>query len=68
MMHSKHSNLCCTKPFKPPPAQNYFQRDHAEHVDIKVSMLVNSKELEDKLVYLFLTIMTESLIMIHVKI
>lgn len=54
-------------PVSPHPQNHFFQRDDAEHVDIKFSMLVNSKELEYRRVYLFLTIMTESLILIHVK-
>lgn len=49
------------------PQNYFFQRDDVEHVDIKISMLVNSRELEDRSVYLFLTILTESLMLIHVK-
>lgn len=54
-------------PCLPPPQNHFFQRDDAQHVDIKLTMLVNSKELEDRSVYLYLTITTESLILIHVK-
>lgn len=54
-------------PCLPPPQNYFFQRDDAQHVDIKLTMLVNSKELEDRSVYLYLTIMTKSLILIHVK-
>lgn len=65
MIHSKHSNVA--QKALPPPSPNYFfQGYHAEHVDIKFSMLVNSKELEGMSVYLFLMIMRESLILIHV--